>query len=197
MKKTLQDQPFFIFDVESVGLHGEAFAVAGGIYIGGKPVYEFCFDTDPGNAAGGGADRNWVAENVTISDDHCGQNGIDRRSIFGEKSARGVRNHFWETWMESKRKFPSILMAGECIWPVEARFVLACIDDDKDARNWEGPYPFLEISTMMMAAGMDPMGTYERLPSESPAHDPLADARLSARLLKEAIDILEAKDGNR
>lgn len=25
--------PFFVFDVESVGLHGEAFAVAGGIYM--------------------------------------------------------------------------------------------------------------------------------------------------------------------
>ena len=35
--------PFFVFDVESVGLHGEAFAVAGGIYINAAAQSEFRF----------------------------------------------------------------------------------------------------------------------------------------------------------
>ena len=39
----------------------------------------------------------------------------------------------------------------------------------------------------MLCAGMDPMATYDRLPAELPRHDPLADARQSARLLVEAL----------
>jgi len=77
-------------------------------------------------------------------------------------------------------------MFVECGWPVEANFLEACIRDYPKTRNWEGPYPMHEIATLMLAAGMDPMGTYERLPEELPAHEPLADVRLSARLLKEA-----------
>ncbi len=82
-------------------------------------------------------------------------------------------------------------MAVECGWPVEARFLAACIDEDPD-RASDGPYPLLEISTMMQAAGMDPMATYKRKPEELPAHDPRGDARLSARLLRIARNNLES-----
>lgn len=78
-------------------------------------------------------------------------------------------------------------MAVECGWPVEARFLNACIDDDRGARNWSGPYPMHEIASIMLSAGMDPMTTYDRLPCELPAHEPLADARLSARLLAQVL----------
>ena len=41
----------FIFDVESIGLHGEAFAVAGGIYTeNGNCLREFAFHCDPKQA---------------------------------------------------------------------------------------------------------------------------------------------------
>jgi hypothetical protein len=49
----LSPSPFFVFDVESVGLHGEAFAVAGGIYINAAAQSEFRFCC-PLEAAKGG-----------------------------------------------------------------------------------------------------------------------------------------------
>ena len=165
---------FFVFDVESVGLHGEGFAVAGGVYCNGAPRSEFRFCCPLDEAEGDDADREWVKANVPVME-------------ITHRDASGIREAFWREWMTAKSTYPEIKMAGECIWPVEAGFVARCIYQHKDSRNWEGPYPFHEIASIMLAAGMDPMATYERQESEKPAHDPLADARLSARLLSEAL----------
>jgi hypothetical protein len=81
------------------------------------------------------------------------------------------------------------MLAADCAWPVEARFLAACVDDQPEQRAWEGPYPLIDIASVRLAAGLDPLATVERLPSEMPAHDPLADARQSARLLIEALKV--------
>ncbi|MCC6880918.1 MAG: hypothetical protein IT576_02095 [Verrucomicrobiales bacterium] len=172
--------PFFVFDVESIGLHGQAFAVAGGIYTrDGSTLREFAFHCHESRADGEMSDRVWVNENVTVSS----------LSAIVE-CPRDVRSMFWRVWADAKETYPGITMAVECGWPVEARFLNACIDDDRGERNWSGPYPMHEIASIMLAAGMDPMATYERLPKELPAHEPLADARQSARLLATALKSL-------
>ena len=166
--------PFFVFDVESVGLHGEGFAVAGGVYVNGSAQSEFCFCCPPEEAAGDADDREWIKENVpAIPITH--------------RHPAAVREAFWAEWTKAKEQYPTITMAGECIWPVEAGFVEACVKQEIQDRKWAGPYPFHDIASMMLAAGMDPMATYERLPAELPAHNPLGDARLSARLLAMAL----------
>lgn len=169
-----QDQSFFVFDAESIGLHGEAFAVAGGIYIDGSARSEFRFSCQPSEAQGAESDRNWVRENVPVFE-------------ITHRSPRALRHAFWTEWRKAKDTYPEITMAAECLWQVEANFLSSCIADEPDARRWSGPYPFHEISSFMLAAGMDPMAVYEREASERPAHDPLADARLSARLLAMAL----------
>lgn len=165
---------YFIFDVESIGLHGEGFAVAGGIYKeGGNAIREFTYACPPLNATGNREDRDWVHANVvSIPPTHNYPNE--------------VRQAFWTEWLNAKNKFNGIQMYVECGWPVEARFLNLCVDDSKDSRNWQGPYPLHEIASVMLAAGMDPMATYDRQFKELPAHHPLADARLSARLFFEA-----------
>lgn len=167
--------PFFVFDVESVGLHGEGFAVAGGVYLAnGAAQWEFCYCCPIDEAKGDDEGRKWVKANVpTLHVTH-------RLPI-------GIRDAFWADWLKAKSQYPEIVMAAECGWPVEARFLCACIDDEPDGRRWQGPYPLQEVAAFMAAAGMNPMETYERTPSETPAHNPLTDARLSARLLSEAL----------
>jgi hypothetical protein len=173
--------PFFIFDVESVGLHGQAFAVGGGVYIDGVAQSEFEFGCPINAANGDEEDREWVEKNVIIRLTHA--------------EPREIQEEFWTQWKTAKENYPDILMAGECIWPVETNFVSSCVAADK-SRKWAGPYPFIDISSVMAAAGMMPMKTYGRLLKELPAHNALADARLSARLLKEALILLEKSDGN-
>ena len=175
------DQPWFVFDVESIGLHGEAFAVAGGVYVGGVAVNEFCYSCPREEAHGRDDDREWVDDFIQHID-------------ITDLSPDGVRNSFWACWCDAKSRYPDIKMAGECIWPVEARFVLECIKYDPIIRNWSGPYPFHEIASVMLCAGMDPMATYSRKDDELPAHNPLADARLSARLLHEAVTEIVKND---
>lgn len=168
------NHPFFVFDVESIGLHGEAFAVAGGIYIDGSARSEFRFCCPQEEASGDENDRAWIKANVPVME-------------ITHRSPTALREAFWQEWERAKRNYPGITMAGECIWPVEAGFVAACIRQEIADRKWSGPYPFHEIASFMLAAGMDPMATYERGDSELPAHEPLADARQSARLLATAL----------
>jgi hypothetical protein len=173
-------QPFFIFDVESIGLHGDEFAVGGGIYVDGRPIKEFLFATHPNMAAGPDYDRVWVKQNIPpIKSTH--------------DNTGTMRMAFWKEWVKAKKKFPGIIMAAECGWPVDARFLAKCIDDRPFERKLDGPYPLHEIATYMTAAGMDPMLTYKRLASELPPHNPLHDARQSARLLFAAITWIAAK----
>lgn len=174
------NQPFFIFDVESVGLHGEAFVVAGGIYINAVAQSEFRFCCPIDAVEGDSDDREWVRKNVP---------NMDTTHPYPE----GVREAFWAEWEKAKKGYRGITMAGECIWPVEAGFVAACIRQEIADRKWSGPYPFHEIASIMLAAGMDPIATYEREESEKPVHDPLADARQSARLLATALRRLSGR----
>lgn len=185
---TADSAAHFIFDVESIGLHGEGFAVAGGVYNGkgtAHPDTEFLFACPPGNAAGTAgemADRDWVQSNVpAISPTHT--------------TPAEIRQAFWDHWKKMQKRFKDrpFEMFAECMWPVEARFIADCIKDDMKNRKFAGPYPFNEIATIMSAAGLDPMATYKREPHELPAHHPQADARLSARLLGDALALLDLR----
>lgn len=164
---------YFVIDVESVGLHGQAFAVAGGVYLeNGSPQWEFKLACPIDECDGLPDDRKWVKENIpTIQETH--------------RTPQAMRDAFWPLWLKAKSE--GAVMAADCLWPVEAGFMEQCIRDDSATRNWEGPYPFMEIASFLAAAGMHPLAKYDRTPSEMPVHDPLADARQSARMLSIAL----------
>lgn len=169
---------FFVFDVESIGLHGEGFAVAGGVYLeNGAAQWEFCMSCPPEQAQGFETDREWVRKNVPALE-------CTHRDPFT------MRAEFWKKWIKARAEHQAE-MAAECLWPVEARFVRDCVYDLGEEGIFTGPYPFHEIASFMAAAGMDQMASYPRTPSEMPAHNPLADARQSSRLLSEALEKLE------
>lgn len=169
---------FMIFDVESIGLHGEAFAIAGGIFTpDGNLVADgakFCFSCDPFLCDGAPDDRKWVSENVPALQ-------------VTHESPLALRDAFWRNWMMAKKDWPGCVLAAECAWPVEARLLLQCVDDDPIGRNWDGPYPLHDIASIMMAKGMDPMATYDRSDDCKPAHHPLMDVMHSAKLLARAL----------
>lgn len=168
---------YMVFDVESVGLHGEGFAYgfvvvdgAGGEIghgFGGCDPERVESNRDP-------AGRVWVTENVP---------SYVRQG--GSSSPHAVRDSFWQAW--TKWKAEGAVLVADCSWPVEARFLAACVDDDPETRRWQGRYPLHDVATARLLAGIDPLATVERLPSELPVHDPVADARQSARLWIEAL----------
>lgn len=167
----------FVFDAESIGLHGETFAI-GYVVIGpeGFFVEQGFFALDPKEEprimGEESEDYKWVMANIPP---------IPVTHQFKDSMICA----FWETWMRWKEK--GALMFADVTWPVEARWLNACIDWDEPSRKWEGPYPLLDIASIRLAAGFYPLNTEERLDGEFPAHNPLCDARQSARLLLEAL----------
>jgi len=157
-----------VFDVESIGLHGEAFAVGYVVMDGdGNTVAEKMYACPPEYARGTREGHDWVRHNV-----HC---------IYNCNSPQQVRTLFWIDWKEWKEKGASLW--ADCAWPVEARFLAECVDDEHPITEWDGPYPLHDIATLALANDIDPLRTFDRMDNELPAHNPLNDARQSARIL--------------
>lgn len=167
-----QSIPLMSFDVESCGLHGEGFAVGYVVIWRGEEVESGCFASPLHMASGYAEDREWVKDNVP--------------EIASESpDTFTVREKFWKKWMFWKNN--GAVLAADCGWPVESRFLSLCVDELQNDRKWDGPYPLIEISSILLSAGIDPLGQFDRLESEIPKHDPVCDARQSARLMMEAI----------
>ena len=163
-----------VFDVESVGVYGEAFAV-GWVAIDqdGMEVESGIFCCPSNLAKGRDSDREWIEKHVvpTLPPTNC-ESPFDVRCAFWARlhSWRLQRAEFW----------------ADCGYPVEAKFLIDCVLDDQANRVWTAPYPLNEIASVLKLTGKDPLGTYPRLDRELPVHNPICDARQSARLLHES-----------
>lgn len=169
---------WMVFDVESVGLHGEGFAVGWVLIdergielsygqLGCSPDIAFPQDRES---------REWVQENCEWVN-NCA-------------SPRALRDRFWYLYEKQFFGIPGrkTVLAAECPWPVEARFLQQIVFDDP-SRIKNMPYPLIDIASVRLAAGLDPVGSERRYQNELPAHNAMADARQSARLLLEALRI--------
>lgn len=166
-----------VFDVESIGLHGEGFAVGWVVVTdAGREVASGFLGCNPDNAKGDDDDRAWITENVLP---HLPELSYD--------TPVAIRLGFWYMMKSWKVEYPDLQIYADCAWPVEARFLIDCVNDNKQERKWEGPYPLHDIASVFLAKGIDPLGTFPRLASELPAHNPLNDARQSARILTHAL----------
>lgn len=171
----MKPELFMVFDVESIGLHGEGFAV-GYVVVNrmGVEVTHASIACSTMMAVGSDDDRTWVSKNVPVF-----------KPTIKCSNPLQVRQSFWNQWMCWKEK--GAVLVADCAWPVEARFLIACVYDNLLERKWQGPYPLLDVSSFLMAAGIDPLQKFARLENELPIHDPVCDARQSARLLIQSI----------
>jgi hypothetical protein len=164
-----------VMDVESVGLYGDGFAV-GWVVVDdqtGRTLDSGRLATSSWQAhAHHDDDRRWVARNVPPLATNC-------------ETLVDVRTGFWQAW--TRWRAEGALLWADCGYPVETAFLEMCVENFPGRRQATAPYPLHEIATLRMAVGLDPTGTEERLEGELPIHDPLADARQSARLLLEAL----------
>ncbi|WP_457425603.1 hypothetical protein [Roseateles sp. P5_E7] len=171
---------FMVFDVESIGLHGEGFAVGFVVFDrAGYVRHEDRFVCPADLAAGAIDGRQWVAANVP-------------QMTYTHDSLRSLRDAFWHAW-QLWRSMDAVLVA-DVAWPVEARFLATCVEDDPATRAWLGPYPLHELTSIALALGADVEALWsERRPNELPAHDPLNDARHSARILAQLLKAAGAR----
>jgi hypothetical protein len=159
-----------IFDVESVGIHGEGFAVSLLLAKNLKETWHITWACIPNESMGTPEDFKWVKENVRFPPDTIWL-GFPQQ----------VRTAFWAKWLELKEE--RAILCSDVTWPVETSFLSACVKDDPGTRNWQGPYPLVDVNTLHLLG--DPPRI--RLPEHLPEHDPLADCRHSLRQLKSVI----------
>lgn len=122
----------FIFDVESISLHGEAFAFAAAVFDQkGKMIDKMeLVATIPMQSA-----SNWVRINVipALNMDNTCQTGLE------------LRNAFYEFYQKHK---PNSIIVADCTFPVETNFLSAVAADDPD-REFEMPYPLYDIANFV------------------------------------------------
>jgi hypothetical protein len=128
------------FDVESNGLHGPAFAVAAVLMNDSLKVT----DEFIGRAPIRGEVDPWVRENVLPPMQSLPVN---------YRSARAMRDAFWKWFVAARTGTTHVIVDNP--YPVEARFLIACQQDDLKARYFEHPFPLLDLGTMLFRAGAD------------------------------------------
>lgn len=185
---------FLVFDVESVGLYGDGFAVGWVVIdLDGKEHESGLLATDWTEFTRYDPfDARWVRNNVPpmpITHKHVDDlrseffNVIQRWHINSDEAYRHhpKAHSFWADWG----------------YPVEARFLADC----RHTGFWKAnasyrsvveiprhamPAPLQEIATICLAADINP-DDFPCLPDELPQHNPMNDARHSARLLVKAL----------
>ena len=162
-----------VFDVESIGLHGEAFAVAWVVVDKkGNRLDEGLLSCCPSKAKGAFENREWVSNNVP-----------DLKIT--SPTRQHMLNGFWHEWR--KWADQGAVLFADCCWPVETTFLSDCIRLNEKEREWQGPYPLYDMSNILITMGKNPLDISERKTDELPAHHPLMDSRQSARILIECI----------
>ena len=165
----LMESPWLVIDVESCGLHGAPFAVGAVLMVRGlwDHLYMKCWATKvPDDGWLSEEDLAWVKANVKVKP-NC-------------EHIVEVYENFLNWWHMLQLKYPGIRMAADCAWPVEARFLLEVANHArKSGRKFE-VYPLVDISSVMLMVGLDPLASYPRAEYNLPAHHPLNDAKHSA-----------------
>lgn len=160
---------FMVFDVESVGLHGDAFAVGWTVVNrDGDRLGEGCISCPIDLCNGDDRNRVWVEQNVP-------------KLVVTNPTPEDLRDSFWKEWIYWSTQ--GAVLVADCSWPVEANFLSSCVKMSPEEREWTGPYPLHDLASMLLIFGVDPRATTDRLPDELPAHHPQMDARQSARHL--------------
>lgn len=174
-----------VFDVESVGLHGEGFAVGWALIKDGVIVDEWWVGCPIDVAKGTDDDRHWCHKYIPSE-------VLEPTSPHRREKPSDVRQFFWD--IMTKELAMGAMIWADCIWPVEARFLIDCVEDARgrgkkgkssigvSSRNNEGPFPLLDIASVRYALAKNPDFS-ERLKDEMPPHHPLRDAKASARTL--------------
>lgn len=151
-------------DAETDGLYGSVWAI-GAVVLDehGQELDRFSGQVDPFDV-----ESEWVRDNI-----------VPFIHLPRHASRRQLRDAFWEFWMKHKDETLCIADVGA---PVESSLFRACVEDDLETRQWNGPYPLHEVATALLCAGVDPdidRVAYSGL-SGLTKHNPVDDAVASA-----------------
>lgn len=173
---------YFVFDVEKEGLAGSPFAFGAVLldsgfneiecfYQGTKPIYEMITKEE---------------DMVFIRDVVAPVNPVtleSRMSLYAYCS---------RLLLSIKENYPNVRFFADVPFPCETDLLqnldIYLMMGGSEKRVSQAVYPLLDIASMLFARGFAPEYSYARIrENEFPVHNALADARQSARVLKNII----------
>lgn len=90
---------------------------------------------------------------------------------------------FWMFWMQYHENSYCI---ADVPFPVEYRLFERCVEIEPESRQWDAPYPLLDLSSMLYSNKIDPLISREDLIREKKEmHNALEDAKISLEIWKE------------
>ena len=170
---------FLSFDLETNGLHGEAFAI-GAVLVNSKGEV---LDKFTARCPINGNVDEWVKVNVLPAIENMRQT---------HDHAKSLRSDFWEWYLKTEPQSDYVLVSNG--YPVEYRFLMQCQEDDLDNRYWDHPFPILDLTSILLATGHDPSSKSQlitRIIREGnfARHNPLDDATIAARAALTALKV--------
>lgn len=158
----------FSFDAETDGLYGPVWAV-GAVVLGWTTastpdeveVATFSGQLDPAVVT-----DKWTRTHVVPAVD------LPRYDAREE-----LLDGFWRFWLDHSAGNRTIAVA-DCGYPVETGLFRACVELAPEVRWNQGPFPLHELSTLLLAKGLDPELDRREFVARPDlvAHDPVADA---------------------
>lgn len=167
------------FDIESNGLHGEAFAVGAVVMSAdGKIHAEFS-----GRCPIEEAVDPWVKANVIPAI-------TDMAESAGSNKA--LREAFWEWYLPAEQMADYVVVSNG--YPVEYRFLIQCQEDDLEKRYWQHPFPILDLTSLQIGSRQNASAKSQTITNIIQAgnfsrHHPLHDAKVAALAAFQALAI--------
>lgn len=177
---------YLSFDVESLGLFGPPFAV--GFVVVNKEndlLEEGLWGYDYRNLPPRLNNDQWT---IQRGDREWVENSIGApEAWFNCPNIYKMAEAFYSDWVGFKTIYPGLTMVTDCPFPVEFNFLSFMLHINRVRNINHSPYPVIDVASVLLAHGFDPLGDYPRLEHELPAHNPVADAQQSVRLFLEVL----------
>lgn len=173
-----EDTKILSFDLETNGLHGQAFAV-GAVVVDAKGNI---VDQFSGRTKIDGQVDEWVKANVLPV--------IEDMQI-NYKNYENLREAFWQWFKAAQEKSDYVVVSNG--YPVEYRFLLDCQNANIEERYWEHPFPILDLTSLLIQIGeqsnYDKQNFVKEFLSEHTRknHHPLQDATITALAAHKAL----------
>lgn len=93
----------------------------------------------------------------------------------------------WALWIAYQDQVYAI---ADVAYPVEMRLFQKCVDRCPEERNFQGPYPLLDLSSLLFAKGVDPLAerkTLLKTLKNMQQHNSLEDVRMTLEIYKKLV----------
>ena len=93
----------------------------------------------------------------------------------------------WSFWRANAQ---NSYVIADVMYPVESRLFAMCVEQDVEERIFQGPFPMLDLASMLYTVGINPLEAREKLAKpldNGMQHNALYDARMAMAIWKKYI----------